>query len=116
LSLSSGLALNVIAKCAFGINTDAISNPDTPIIKEGLDALSGFVPKTWFDTIVFSLLVSYFPGSTKYVDLLPKAWTNLWTITSDIMKQREDQNITSKDFIARYNCNTGQSNIFKCVI
>jgi hypothetical protein len=101
MHFNSGLTLDLIAKCAFGISTDAISNPNHPIIKEGRDVFSGILTKNWLDTIMFSLPLHYFPGIVKFLPLFTPAFNNLWNITRDIMKQREDQKITSKDFIDR---------------
>jgi hypothetical protein len=100
-TLHAGLALNIIAKCAFGIDTDAIGNPNEGIIKEGKATFAGFVPKSWMETLFMLLPMSYFPGSVKFFPIFPAAWNNLWNNTRDIMKQREEQKITAKDFIAR---------------
>ncbi len=48
------MALSVIAECVFGIEVDALKNPDDPVIKNGREAFSGFRVNNWLETIMFS--------------------------------------------------------------
>ena len=100
-NLYKGLSLDIIARCAFGIDTDSIVNPNVDILKFGREAFSGFMPQTWFDTIMFSVPLSYFPGMLKHLPLLPDAFLRLWTITDKIMNSREEQGIEANDYLAR---------------
>ena len=99
--LYQGLSLDVIARCAFGINTDSVVNPDADILKFGREAFAAFMPHSWLDTVMFSLPTAYFPGLMKHIPLLPEAYLKLWTITDQIMNTREKQGIKANDYLAR---------------
>jgi hypothetical protein len=92
-----GMALDVIAKCAFGIDTDAHRNPDELIVKEGRAAFGTFVPNNWFDTVMMSIPLFYFPSSVKYLPIFPPAFKNLWNITNRL-------NNNGVDSLAEFSC------------
>ena len=83
----TGLALNVISSCAFGIDADAHKNPDQDLVKYGRAAFSNFRISSWVETVIMHLL-QYFPGAERFLPLLPKEWYLLGQISKDIMKQR----------------------------
>ena len=99
--LYQGLSLDIIARCAFGINTDSVVNPDSKILKIGRDSFAAFMPESWLDTMLVSLPMSYFPALDKYMPMVPESSLQLWAITDQIMKAREGQKIQANDFIAR---------------
>ncbi len=91
----------MISKCAFGIDTDATTNPDQELVKNGRGAFSSFVFRSWLDTILFAVPVNYFRFLLKLIDLFPPAYYNIWTISKDLMEQRRAAGIKGKDYIAR---------------
>ncbi len=97
------MALDIIARCAFGIETDATANPDDEIIREGKAAVAGFVPSNWIDVLTLALPVRFFPFILKYVDIFPPAYDRLWAISDGIMRQRESMGTEGSrdDFIDR---------------
>ena len=95
------MALDVIARCAFSIESDATTNPDQEIIKEGRNLFSFFNPTNWLETLAFTVPVSYFPFIFKWVNPFPDTMYNLWKITNNIMGLREKQGIQGTDFVGR---------------
>ncbi len=91
----------MIARCAFSIESDATSNPDQEIVREGRNAFAFFAPSNWLETLAFTIPTGYFPAFVKLFDFFPDAYYKLWSITEGIMAQREKQGIQSNDFIAR---------------
>ena len=83
-----GLALDTISTCGFGIQTDAISDPNQEIIKQGRAAFAAFAPRNWAETLSFSIPFSYLHFMTKYLPIFPEAFDNIWAITDSIMKAR----------------------------
>lgn len=96
-----GLALDTISTCGFGIQTDAISDPNQEIIKQGRAAFAAFAPTSWSETLSFSIPFSYLHFMTKYLPIFPEAFDNIWAITDSVMKAREKQGITGTDFVGR---------------
>ena len=65
-----GLSIDTIAKCAFGVETDAHSNPDQDIIRWGHEAFAAFRLSNWFEDALMYLFF-FFPGIEKYIPLVP---------------------------------------------
>lgn len=93
-------ALEVISKCAFGIETDLYKNPDqNELVKQGREAFVGFRIKDWTETILNHLFFM-FPGLEKLIPIFPPAYDKLYDITTDIMKDRETNGL-GDEFISR---------------
>ncbi len=101
LTYTPGLALDVIARCAFSIESDATSNPNQEIVREGRRFFSFLQPTNWLEMLVFTVPAIYFPFSIKMVDPFPDAIYNLHKITSSVMDHREKQGIQGTDFVGR---------------
>lgn len=56
-----GYALNTIAQCGFGIETDAHNKPDQPLIRNGEAVFAEFRATNWFIT-AFLHIFNYFPN------------------------------------------------------
>ena len=53
--LSAGLAMNTIARCAFGLNCNAYKNQEHPLIKNGHDTINGFRTHNWLESVLFQV-------------------------------------------------------------
>ncbi len=91
----------MIAKCAFGIESDAIANPDQEIIRLGRAFFEFIQPKSWLETLGFLIPIKYFRFVIDVVSPFPDAFYKLWNITDSIMKQREQQGTQGTDFVGR---------------
>ena len=87
LSSPSGLAVNTICKCAFGVNTDAHHNPNDDLIKYGNEIFAGFRPSNVLESALLSLFF-YFPGFEKIIPVIPPAYDKIHKIGKDIAEQR----------------------------
>ena len=94
------MALNMISQCAFGIDADALRNPDHELIQHGKAAFSDFIPKGYVEDGMIQLL-GYFPDLISYLPIIPKALDHLRDITKSIIDQRIENNVKGNDFIAR---------------
>ena len=79
--------MNTIARCAYGIETDAHKNPDQELIKCG-HAIAETDRTTDWPTTLFFHLFSYFPWVENKIPIFPPAYDKAWDITKSIMKQR----------------------------
>ena len=81
--------MNVICRCAFGLELDAYKskNPVVEKIKKASDdILSTFAIKSGIESFFMQLFVFYFPGLMKLMSMWPKAYNDLWSISDGIMK------------------------------
>ena len=84
-----GVGMNVICRCAFGLDLDAYhsKNPVVEKIKKASDdILSTFTIKSWVESFFMQFFVFYFPGIMKYMSMWPKGYTDLWKVSDGIMK------------------------------
>ena len=92
------LTMDVISKCAFGVDLNCFENPDNPMLKNSLNAfaeISAKDLKSAFQRNLESALV----GLDKYVDIVPDSMVNLWKITKKIQERRAKENVVHGDFI-----------------
>ena len=82
----TGLALDVISKCAFSMDTDAMKNPDDELLKNGRDIFASFSPKNWLQTLAFIVPTSYLPSILHYVPLINDAAKWMFKLSENIMK------------------------------
>ena len=82
----AGLALDVISKCAFSIDTDAINNPDDELLKHGRGVFTNFMPKNWLESIMFQGMVAYVPSILNYMSMLTESQKWMHKLTRSIMK------------------------------
>ena len=85
--------MNIILRCAFGLELDAYNNPDHPaavkINKAADEILALFAIKTPVESFFFQLFFTYFPGIMKLIPMWPQAYDDLWKISDDILKVSE---------------------------
>ena len=95
---SIGLALDVISKCAFSIDTDATNNPDDDLLKNGRNVFADFTPTNWLETLAFVIPTAYLPIIFEYVPLITDAQKWLFKLCTNIMKVRDVENTGLIDF------------------
>nr|AIL94156.1 cytochrome P450 CYP3027C2 [Tigriopus japonicus] len=98
--LFQSFALETISQSAFGIKSDAFQNKESELLKHGREGFSSFVMHNFAESLL-NLALNQFPGLLSYISLFPAAYYKLYDITANIMKQRLDQGIKKKDFLAR---------------
>ena len=92
----------MISTCAFGIEADAIKNPDQDLVKCGREVMTEFRAKSWMESIFLEIFLGdYIPGIGKLIPLMPPAFDKLFDITKDIMTHRRQQNTEHNDFVSR---------------
>ena len=82
----AGLALDVISKCAFSIDTDATKNPNDELLKHGNGVFTNFMPKTWPESIMFQAFTSYVPYILNFMSMLTESQRWMHKLTRNIMK------------------------------
>lgn len=104
----TGAAMNIILRCAFGLELDAYNNQNQnnqaiaeKITKASDDLLAGFTMKSPVETFFFQFFFVYFPGIMKLIPMWPQAYDDMWKISDGIMKQREISGENRKDFLSR---------------
>ena len=83
---STGLTLDIISKCAFSIDTDAVKNPDDEILKHGRGVFASFAPTNWLETLMFLIPTAYFPSVLHYISLFSESQAWMYKLTKNIMK------------------------------
>ncbi len=101
-ALFQGFSLDVIAKCAFGIDTDAIQGEGGELLKYGREVFATVKVNNWFESALFSLFISYIPWAVSWFPIFfPPAMDKLRNITRDIMAKREREGVVGSDFVGR---------------
>jgi len=96
------MALDVIAKCAFGIESNSYENPDNEVFKYGKELFEEFVISTMSGTVEMNMFQAW-AGIAKLSDITPPSYPHLWQITRSVQKQREASGPGPGDFIDRLN-------------
>jgi len=94
------MALDVIAKCAFGVESNSFTNPGNQLLKHGRELMDDFIIKDLPTTIVWSLF-QVVNGMDRVVNVLPDAYNSLWKISKAIQRERERNGPGPEDFIDR---------------
>ena len=92
-----GMALDVIAKCAFGIESNSFKNPDNQIFVHGKKIFADFIIKDLTLTIVTNL----FMAMTWIGFPLPSSYNVLWKASKAIQSEREKSGSGPGDFMDR---------------
>ena len=95
-----GLSQNVIARCAFGLKTDAHRNPDDELIKSGVDTIQGLRSTSWFGTLIFHFIL-HFPFVVRFINVIPAGVDKIREITKSIIRSRDRNKAKGSDFIGR---------------
>jgi len=96
------MALDVIARCAFGIDSNSFANPDNKMLGSGRSIFEEFIVRDSFTTgltHVFNALGSVLEN---LIDLLPGDYKSLWQIGYQICLERESRGAGGQgDFVDR---------------
>ena len=84
------LSLDIIANCAFGIDTDSFNNPSNDLFQKCLQVFTDFSISNMTENIVFQIL-RIFPGLVSVLDVYGKEnYEHLKNITKSIVNSRID--------------------------
>ena len=64
------MALDIIAKCGFGIESNSFKDQDNEVFKNGKDAFADFICKDFTTSVILNVLGSH-PIFMKYLDIVP---------------------------------------------
>ena len=82
--------MNIILRCAFGLELDAYSNKNNPVAekinKASDELLASFAMKSPVEVFFFQFFFFYFPGIMNLIPMWPQAYDDLWKISDGIMK------------------------------
>jgi len=96
------MALDIIAKCAFGIESNSFKNPDNKIFQHGRKIFEDFR----VTNMTTSLFIQFFftcDFLAKYLDVTSPSFRDLWNLTRSVQAERAKQGATTGDFIDRLN-------------
>jgi cytochrome P450 family 6 len=79
-SVFQAFALDTIAACAFGVNTNSHANESNAILDNGRKLFSVFQTKSVIDDL-FQLVTGLFPFIISYFGIYTSAYDNLYNIT-----------------------------------
>ena len=68
-----GFSMDIIGKCAFGIEMDAYRDREQPLAKAGRDLFQVFSASNWSESIM-EVMVSHFPFIMKFFGFWPAAY------------------------------------------
>ena len=71
------MALDIIAKCAFGIESNSFKDKDNEVFKNGKEAFADFIVKDAATSTLFNVLQSH-PIFMKYLDIVPPGTLNMY--------------------------------------
>ena len=94
----NGFTMDVISKCAFGIETNAYKGENSNFTNIAKDVLEQFKATGWMGTIFFNIF-SHFPILLKYIPIWPESAFKLRQMTHDVIEERIKKNIEIGDFI-----------------
>merc|ERR1712054_750717 len=95
------MAMDVIAVCAFGIETNCFEDPNNEIMVHGRAFFSGFRMTDYMSDIMWRMFLSI-KSLSKVVNVFPiKTYDALFNISKSIQSQRESSGPGSGDFIDR---------------
>ena len=97
-NIFQSMALDVIAKCAFGIESNSYKNPNNDIFVHGKKIFDNFL----LSSLPASVVMNLFQVHEKIgmmVDLVPPSMNNLWQITKSVQQQRQAAGAGPGDFI-----------------
>ena len=98
--LFQGYALDTISTCAFGIESNALENPDDELLVNGKMVFTSFRMADSYINYFFVFL-SHFQFLFNLFSLFPLAFDKIMEITKQIMDSRKDAGIITNDFISK---------------
>jgi len=96
------MALDVIARCAFGIESNSFTNPDNKMLGSGRRIFEEFILRDSFSTGLAHLFNAVGSILEKMIDILPGDYKSLWQIGYKICIERESRGAGGQgDFVDR---------------
>ena len=95
-----GFVLDIISKCAFGMDTTAYKGEEDSFTKLVKSVLGSFVANNWIGTLFFNC-VSHFPVLASYIPIWSESALKLQKLTHDLIDERIKNNVEQGDFIDR---------------
>ena len=92
------MALDVIAKCAFGIESNSFKNPNNEVFLQGKKLIEEFS----VSDVLASVMMNLFQVHEKIgnlIDMVPASMDVLWKITKSVQLQRQSAGAGPGDFI-----------------
>ena len=97
------MALDIIAKCAFGIESNSFKNPDNKIFKHGRKIFDDFRVTNMTTSLFIQLFFTCGEFLMKYLDVTSPSFKDLWNLTRSVQAERAKLGTTTGDFIDRLN-------------
>jgi len=92
------MALDVIAKCAFGIDSNSFKNPNNDVFVQGKKLIEEFSLNSFLASVVMNLFQVH-EKIAKLIDMVPSSMDVLWKITKSVQLQRQTAGAGPGDFI-----------------
>ena len=100
IKLYEGYALDTISACSFGIESNAMDDPNDEILVNAKKAFANFNCTNVFASFMMNFMLHY-PKLLEYINVLPQAFENLLKISKDLMDSRQENAANNKDFLSR---------------
>jgi len=92
----------VIARCAFGIDSNSFANPDNKMLGSGRNIFEEFILRDSFSTGIQHMFNALGPILESLIDILPSDYKSLWQIGHKICLERESRGAGGQgDFVDR---------------
>jgi len=95
------MALDVIARCAFGIDSNSYKDPENKLLVYGRQVFDEFILRDVATTLLWHVYMMIGPVLEKCVDIMPEHYRHIWHIGNSICLERESRGPGSGDFIDR---------------
>ena len=92
------MAIDVIAKCAFGIDSNSFKNPNNEVFIHGKKLFEDFTLNNFAGSFAMALFQVH-EKISHMIDLLPPSMGELWKITKSVQLQRQSAGGGPGDFI-----------------
>ena len=80
------MSLNIIGKCALGMDLDALNNRNHPIREAAEELLGQSLLSSWSDSALFQFFFSYFPELQHVINMWPSGYKTIWKVSNDIIE------------------------------
>jgi len=96
------MTLDVIARCAFGIESNSFANPDNKMLGSGRNIFEEFILRDSFSTGIQHMFNALGSILESLIDILPSDYKSLWEIGHKICLERESRGAGGQgDFVDR---------------